>query len=267
MKKDKKYSIPTQLMYGEADSKNWDYDKHVIPPLTRSSAYRLESVERGAQGFQAVGHEGEENSEPIYIYGRISDPNKRMLAETIASAEEGEVAVMFATGMAAVHAGVTFLLNKQARHIISHKTIYGCSYSLFTSWFDQLGIEVDFCDLKKSDSFLDLIREDTRILYLESPANPNLDLIDLPEVCQHVAKINKTRNPENKIYTVMDNTFSTPYCQRPLTHGVDVVIHSLTKGLSGFGTELGGAVVTRKEFNGNLILFRKDFLRANTSSS
>ncbi len=261
MSKESKYSIPTQLIYGEAGSTDWDYSDHVIPPLTRTSTYRLRSAERGASGFDAIGKEGDKNSEDkrIYIYGRMADPNKVMLADAIARAEEGEVAVMFATGMAAVHAAVTFPLTQKANKIISHSTIYGCSYSLFTTWFKKMGIHVDFCDLKKPDSFLDLVDEHTRVLYLESPANPTLDLLDLPEITKLVAEINKSRSEENKILTVMDNTFATPYCQRPITMGVDVVLHSLTKGLSGFGTELGGAVVTRKEFNGDLVLHRKDF--------
>ncbi len=257
---EKRYSTPTRLIYGRSKAKEWNYDFHVLPPVTATSTFRLGSAQRGAEGFGAIGQgvneEGEET--PIYVYDRMGNPNTDMLQHALAVSEGTDCAVVFASGMAAVHAGSTFLL-RESSEIISHNTIYGCSYSLFSGWMPRFGIKVHFCDLTKPDSFLQYVTPRTRVLYLESPVNPNLELLDLDAIAHEVKKVNRKRKSSEKIVTVIDNTFATPYCQRPISHGIDVVIHSLTKGISGFGEHLGGAVVTRKEFEEELILFRKDF--------
>jgi cystathionine beta-lyase/cystathionine gamma-synthase len=255
---EKRYSIPTRLIYGKSMTREWDYSHHVIPPITTSSTFRLDSTERGAQGFESIGQHGDGHTPPIYIYDRMGEPTVDMLQYALATAEEKEVAVAFATGMAAVHAAVCFALNPGSE-IISHKTIYGCTYSLFTNWLPKLGIKVHFCDLTEPDSFLPHVNENTRVLFLESPVNPNLDLLDTEAIVKALKPINDKRNAEQQILTVMDNTFATPFCQRPGKQGIDVVVHSLTKGLSGFGTVMGGAVITQREFQLPLTLFRKDF--------
>jgi cystathionine beta-lyase/cystathionine gamma-synthase len=181
-----------------------------------------------------------------------------MLQHALATAEEQESAVVFATGMAAVHAAVCFALNPNSE-IISHTTIYGCSYSLFTNWLSKFGVKVHFANLTDPKSFLSQVNENTRILYLESPVNPNLELLDTDAIIAEVKKINANRLQDKKILTVFDNTFATPYCQRPGKNGVDIVVHSLTKGLCGFGTDMGGAVITQEKYRERLIIFRKDF--------
>jgi methionine-gamma-lyase len=95
-------------------------------------------------------------------------------------------------------------------------------------------------------------------VYLESPSNPTLDLLDLGEISKIVQEHNAKRSKDNQIITVIDNTFATPWCQRPIEHGINVVLHSLTKNLSGFGTELGGVVITKKDFFTDLFMMRKD---------
>ncbi len=256
---DARYSVPTRLIYGQSHTDAWSWDDHLIPPLTRSSTFRLESAQRGAQGFNAVGDPKQKDNPPIFIYDRIAEPNKLLLADALATAEHAETAVTFASGMAAVHAAVGFSLTPECNEIISHKTIYGCTYSLFTEWFKRLSIPVKFCDLTDPTSFIPLVTERTKIIYLESPANPTLEILDIEVIAQLVKELNSRRPADRQILTVIDNTFCTPWSQRPITHGIDLVVHSLTKGISGFGTELGGAVVTRNEFNTPLILFRKDF--------
>lgn len=255
---EKQYSIPTRLIYGKSLTQEWDYSHHVIPPITTSSTFRLGSTERGAQGFGAIGQYADVASPPIYVYDRMGEPTVDMLQHALATAEEKEVAVAYATGMAAVHAGVCFALNADSE-IISHDTIYGCTYSLFTNWLPKLGVKVHFCDMTQPDSFLPYVNENTRVLYLESPVNPNLDLLDTEAIVKALAPINAKRPPDRKILTVFDNTFATPYCQRPGNQGIDVVVHSLTKGLNGFGTDMGGAVVTQREHFQSLVHFRKDF--------
>ena len=257
---EKKYSIPTQLLYGKSVAGEWDYTHHVNPPITASSTYRLDSAKRGAEGFGAVGEARNETSSkaPIYIYERMGDPNNDMLQHALATAEGAEIGVTFGSGMAAVHAATCFSL-KANSEIISHRAIYGCTFSLFTNWLVRFGIKVHFADLTKAENLIPLINENTRVIYLESPVNPTLELLDLQAISKLAKQVNVHRSEDTKIITVMDNTFSTPFAQRPIEHGIDVVAHSLTKGIGGFGTVLGGVVVTRKEFNEELIMFRKDF--------
>ena len=255
---EKKYSIPTRLIYGQSPASSWDYSHHVIPPITRSSTFRLDSASRGAKGFTEFSLPPPPGHSPIYIYDRFGEPTLDMLQYALATAEEQESAVTFATGMAAVNAAVCFALN-QGSEIISHKTVYGCTYSLFTNWLNKLGIKVHFCDLTDPKSFLPLVNENTRILYLESPVNPNLELIDTEAVVAALKDINSKRAEDKKVLSVFDNTFATPYCQRPAKHGVDIIVHSLTKALCGFGTDMGGVVITKQKYQEALILFRKDF--------
>jgi len=254
---ERSYSIPTRLIYGESYTSTWDYKFHVVPPITASSTFRLDSASRGAEGFEAIGQPGLA-TDPIYVYDRMGEPNNNMLQQSLAIAEQAECAVTFATGMAAVHAALTFSLNAGSE-IIAHRTLYGCTYSLLTTWMPKFGMKVHFDDLRDASCIEKLANENTKVVYLESPVNPSLELIDIKAVAQTVAKLNQGRSPEQRIITVIDNTFCTPWGQRPIPLGIDVVVHSLTKGISGFGVEMGGAVVTRKEFFTPLILHRKDF--------
>ncbi len=256
---EKSYSIPTQLIYGQSLTGEWDYSHHVVPPISASSTFRLASARRGAEGFGAIGQLPDATSpNPIYVYDRMGDPNNDLLQHALAVAEQGEIAVTFSTGMAAVHAASCALLNPGSE-IISHSTVYGCTFSMFSRWLTQLGVKVHFVDFKDPQSFLPLVNENTRIVYLETPVNPNLELLDLGTICSEIKKLNASRAPEKQILSVVDNTFATPWSQRPLTLGADLVAHSLTKGISGFGVDMGGAVITRKEFFEPLAMFRKDF--------
>jgi len=251
------YSIPTRLIYGESYTPSWDYKFHVVPPVTTSSTFRLDSASRGAQGFGAIGQYISE-SDPLYVYDRMGEPNNNMLQQALAIAEQGECAVTFATGMGAVHAALTFALNAGSE-IIAHRTLYGCTYSLLNSWMPKFGMKVHFADLRDPKCIAALVNKNTRVVYIESPVNPSLELVDIKAIADEIARLNKDRSSENRIISIIDNTFCTPWGQRPLTLGIDVVVHSLTKGISGFGVEMGGAVITRKEFYSSLILLRKDF--------
>jgi methionine-gamma-lyase len=256
---DKEYSVPTRLIYGESLNTSWDYSRHVVPPITASSTFRLESTDRGAQGFEALGIDARTASDaPIYVYDRLGEPTGDMLQKALAVAEQGECAVTYATGMAAVHAALTFTL-EAGSEIIAHRTLYGCTYSLLTTWMPKFGIKVHFADLRDPNSIHPLLNDKTRVVYLESPVNPSLELVDLRAVAEIVRTANLARPESQRIISVIDNTFCTPWAQRPLTMGIDVVVHSLTKGISGFGIEMGGAIITRKEFFSQLVLHRKDF--------
>jgi cystathionine beta-lyase/cystathionine gamma-synthase len=188
----------------------------------------------------------------------MGEPTADMLQDALAIAEEGEAAVVFATGMAAIHAALYFAIDKDSE-IISHNTVYGSTYTVMSNWLPRMGVKVHFCDLTDPKSFLAHVNEKTRVLFLESPVNPTLQLLDTEKIVAELNAINKNRPSDRKIISVFDNTFATPFCQRPLKHGIDVVVHSLTKGISGFGTDMGGAVITRREFWEKLICFRRDF--------
>lgn len=257
---DTKYSMDTHLIYGKNFTKKWDYKHHVLPPITSSVIYRLDSVERGAEGFQEFAHSpisGEEPM-PIYIYDRLGEPNKDILEENLAYAERGEMAVTFSTGMGAI-SGIIGMLTKSGDEIISHKTLYGCTYSLFTNWLPRYNINTLLADLTTPSNLLNYVTPKTRVVYLETPANPNLDIIDIPELRRLINEINKDREEAERIKIVVDNTFATPFCQRPIELGADFSVHSLTKGLGGFGTDMGGAVIGEHKYKDQLLLYRKDF--------
>ena len=254
-----KYSLDTQIIYGKNVSNKWDYSHHVVAPLSSSNTYKLDSVDRGALGFMQFANIKEQGSQdPILIYDRLGEPNKDMLEENLAYIEKGEMAVTFATGMGAI-SGVLGVLTKSGDEIITHATLYGCTISLFNNWYPRYNIAVHPTDLTEAENILNLANENTRVIYLESPANPNMDIIDIGAIRNIVDGLNKNRELEDKIQIVVDNTFATPYCQRPIELGADFTIHSLTKGINGFGTDMGGVVIGRKEYRDRILLYRKDF--------
>lgn len=256
---DSKYSMDTHIIYGKDVSNKWDYSHHVTAPISSSTTFRLDSVERGAHGFEQFANTKEfGHEEPIFIYDRLGEPNKDMLEENLAYVEKGEMAVTFASGMGAISA-VNGILLTAGDEIITHNTLYGCTISLFNNWYPRLNIAVRNIDLTNPSNILDVVSEKTKVIYFESPANPNLDIIDIDAIRRIVDDINSQRDKNDHIQIVIDNTFATPFCQRPIELGADFVIQSLTKGIGGFGTDMGGAVIGRKEFRDMLLLFRKDF--------
>ena len=126
------YTLRTRLIHGTFATGRWDYDHHVVPPQSSSATYRLSSVHRGAQGFVEFATP-ESRRAPIYIYDRLDEPSRGMLEENLAVAEGGEVAVTFATGMAAISAALGILVSA-GEQIVAHRVIYGSTYSLMTSW-------------------------------------------------------------------------------------------------------------------------------------
>jgi cystathionine beta-lyase/cystathionine gamma-synthase len=259
-RKKEEYRMRTHLIHGNYESRRWDYDHHVIPPISSSATFRLSSAHRGAQGFLdfASAEPGHPRKVPVYIYDRLDEPTRGMLEENLAYAEGGEIAVAFATGMAAISAafGVTVATGDE---IIAHESMYGCTYSLLKNWYPRYRIPVHCVDLTQPERLLPLINSRTRVVYFETPVNPTLDLIDIRAIRALLNEANSNRPEQRKILMIIDNTFATPYCQRPLQLGADVVVHSLTKNLGGFGTDMGGAVIGSEAFQNHLLLYRKDF--------
>jgi methionine-gamma-lyase len=257
-KKKAAYQMRTHLIHGDVDNTRWDYNHHVIPPISSSATYRLSSSHRGVQGFLEFAQDDVAATKrvPIYIYERLDEPTRGMLEENLAYAEGGETAVSFASGMAAISAalGVTV---KTDEEIIAHHVLYGCTYSLLTNWLPRHGIRTRFVDLLRPQDLPAAISDRTRVIYFETPVNPTLQLIDIAAIRQIVDKANRKR--KEPIRLIVDNTFATPYCQRPLDHGADIVVHSLTKDIGGFGTDMGGAVIAPRDLHNFLMFYRKDF--------
>lgn len=254
------YRMRTQLIHGNYESKHWDYDHHLIPPISASAAYRLGSLKRGAQGFEefARGPDGALSHMPIYIYDRLDEPTRAMLEENLAYAEAGEAAVCFSSGMAAISAAIG-ITTSAGDEIVAHHTLYGCTYSLLTNWLPRQQVVTRFADLRVYESFRQAVTDRTRVVYCETPVNPTLDLIDIAQLRRWLDEINTGRKAAERAVLIIDNTFATPYCQRPLTLGADLVVQSLTKNIGGFGTDMGGVVICAQPLRSLLLHYRKDF--------
>ena len=256
------YSMRTRLIYGKSVSKKWDYNHHVVPPISSSSTFRLDTAQRGAQGFAEFAHHHNgtsiESKVPIYVYDRLGEPNKELLEENLAAAEKGEMAVTFSTGMAAISA-VLGCLTGIGDEIVAHNVLYGCTYSLLVHWYPRYNIGTKFQNLRDPQAFKRSLNERTRVVYFETPVNPTLELIDIGVIADIVREANKHRPPTRRIFIVVDNTFASPFCQRPLELGADFVVASLTKGICGFGTDMGGVVVGPQWSYDQVMLYRKDF--------
>ena len=257
---DTKYSMDTHLIYGKNISTKWDYSHHVVSPISSSTTFKLDSVERGAQGFISFANTPSMHEEetPIYVYDRLGEPNKDILEENLAYVEKGEMAVTFASGMAAI-SGILGTLTGTGDEIITHTTLYGCTISLLTNWYPRYNIKINKVDLTEIENLFNIVNNNTKVIYFETPANPNMDIIDIEAIAGMLKEINKDRKEKDQVKIVVDNTFSTPFCQRPIELGADFVVHSLTKGIGGFGTDMGGAVIGKKTYRDLILLYRKDF--------
>jgi cystathionine gamma-lyase/cystathionine beta-lyase len=169
-----------------------------------------------------------------YDYSRTANPTRKVLEDTIAQLEGGKAGFAFATGMAA-EATVMHLL-KAGDHVISGDDVYGGTYRLFQNVMRDFGLEFTFLRMDNRERIERAIRPDTRMLWLETPSNPLLNIVDV-EMAVDIAK-------KHNLMTVIDNTFATPYFLRPIEYGVDLVVHSTTKYLNGHCDVVGGAVVT-----------------------
>jgi len=169
-----------------------------------------------------------------YDYSRTANPTRKVLEDTIAQLEGGKAGFAFATGMAA-ETTVMHLL-KTGDHVISGDDVYGGTYRLFQDVMRAFGLEFTFLRLNDRERIEEAIKPNTRMLWLETPSNPLLNIVDIPMVVDIARR--------HKLLTVIDNTFATPYFLRPIKYGVDLVVHSTTKYLSGHCDVVGGAVVT-----------------------
>lgn len=178
--------------------------------------------------FQDIGkHKG-------YEYSRSGNPTRTAYEQCLASLEEGKFGLAFASGLAAEDAVLSIL--RPGDHVVSSANIYGGTFRLFESVYKPRNIEFSYLDGTKPEAFAAAIKPNTKLVWIETPANPLLQLVDI----RAVSEITRAR----KVILVADNTFASPYFQRPLTLGADVVVHSTTKYVSGHSDVIGGAVIT-----------------------
>jgi len=169
-----------------------------------------------------------------YDYSRTANPTRKVLEDTIAQLEGGKAGFAFATGMAAEATAIHLL--KAGDHVISGDDIYGGTYRLFQNVMQNFGLEFTFLRMDNREKIENAIKPNTRMMWLETPSNPLLNIVDI-EIAVDIAK-------KHNILTAIDNTFATPYFLRPIEYGVDLVVHSTTKYLNGHCDVVGGAVVT-----------------------
>lgn len=195
-------------------------------PLYQTSTFVFDSAEQGARRFA-----GEEGG---YIYTRLGNPTTRELELKLAAMEKMDDAAATATGMAAVSgAALSFL--EAGDHVIVSKAIYGCSFALFNHQLPKFGIEVTFVDMADVANLQRALKPNSKMLFAETPINPNLEVLDLQmigEFCQ-----------ANNLISIVDNTFMSPVLQTPVDFGIDIVIHSATKYLNGHGDVVAGIIV------------------------
>jgi methionine-gamma-lyase len=202
----------------------------VSVPIYQSSTFAFDSAEQGAARFAG--------KEEGFIYTRIGNPTIRALEESLATLEGGFDASATATGMAAVTTIYTALLDKDA-HVVGTASIYGPSRTVLESEFSRFGVRSDFVDTSDIRNVEKALRPATKLLFIETPANPTLAVTDL-RACARIAR-------EHGIILAVDNTFSSPLLQNPLDLGADVVMHSLTKFINGHSDVVGGAIIARDE--------------------
>lgn len=205
-------------------------DGALTPPLHLTSTFAFETAEQGGARFagEAPGH----------IYTRISNPTTELLEQRMASLENGEAAVAMASGMGAI-TSVLWSFLRAGDELITDKTLYGCTFSFFQHGLSRFGITVTHVDLTNPLALETAISDQTKVVYFETPANPNMRLVDIAAISaiarRHGAK------------TVVDNTYATPVQTRPIDHGADVVVHSATKYLGGHGDLIAGIAVGSAE--------------------
>jgi len=210
-------------------------------PLYLTSSFVFDDAEEMRASFA---EEKERN-----LYSRFTNPNTTEFVNKIVSMEGAEAGYAFATGMSAIFSTFAALLSA-GDHIVSCRSVFGSTHSMFTKFLPKWNIETSYFKVNEVDMLESLIQPNTKILYIETPTNPAVDILDL-ELIGEIAK------KHNLIY-IVDNCFATPYVQKPIKFGADLVIHSATKLIDGQGRVLGGITVGNKELMREIYLFARN---------
>ncbi len=197
-------------------------------PIYQSSTFRFKSAQHGADCFSGIS-DG-------YIYTRISNPTIRAFERNIAELENGYDGIATSSGMGAISSVYMSLLGAGS-HIISSDAVYGPARGVLEQDFSRFNVEASFVNTSSLENIRKAIRPNTKVLYIETPANPTMDITDIA-ACSEIAKA-------NNLILVVDNTFSSPFLQKPLDLGADVVLHSITKFINGHADIVGGVIVAK----------------------
>ncbi|MHC0037345.1 methionine gamma-lyase [Pseudoneobacillus sp. C159] len=224
----KRKSFETEVIHSGYESSQ--YEGSLVPPLFQTSTFTFATAEQGERRFA-----GEENG---YIYSRLGNPTVKVLEERIAALEKAEAGLAFGSGMAAVSA-ILLGLTKSGDHILCSQGVYGCTFGLLQLMKEKYHINHHFSPMDSKAVLEEAIRPDTALIYIETPINPTMQLVDLKMVAE-VAK-------ERGIPVVVDNTFCSPYLQTPIELGCDIVIHSATKYICGHGDVIAGLAVGKAD--------------------
>ena len=209
-------------------------------PIYQTSTFEFDSVEQGGRRF--AGQEGG------YIYSRLANPTVNAVEEKVAALEGGEAALGTAAGMGAISSALWSSV-VAGDEIIASDTLYGCTFALLNHGMTKFGVNVKFVDMAKLENVKAALSPATKVVYLETPCNPTLKVVDIAEIAKIAHEYSKD------IRVIVDNTFASPYLQQPLKLGADVVVHSATKYINGHGDVIAGFVVGSAEFVGKVRMF------------
>lgn len=213
-------------------------DGALTPPLHLTSTFAFETAEAGGEMF-AGAREG-------HVYSRISNPTCDLLEQRIAELEGAEAGLALSSGMGAITSALWTLLSP-GDELIVDKTLYGCTFSFMQHGLAKWGVTITHVDMTDPDNLKTAISQRTKVVYFETPANPNMRLVDIKVVAE-IAH-------QNDAIVIVDNTYATPYLTRPIELGADIVVHSATKYLGGHGDVVAGLVAGRKDQIADIRLF------------
>lgn len=214
-----------------------EYNEHSVP-LYLTSSFVFDTAEDMRAAFN--------DEVDAHIYSRYTNPNNSEFVNKVCLLEGAEAGAAMASGMAAIYTTFMALL-KSGDHVVSCSSVFGATHALFTKYFPKLNISHSYFNIKNPNDIEKLIKPETRFIYLETPTNPAIELIDL----EFVASIAK----KHKVLLIVDNCFASPYLQQPIEWGADLVIHSATKYMDGQGRVLGGIVVGKAELIKEIYLY------------
>ena len=209
-------------------------------PIYQTSTFEFDSVEQGGRRFA-----GQENG---YIYTRLGNPTVTSVEEKVAALEGGEAALGTAAGMGAISSALWSSV-VAGDEIVASDTLYGCTFALLNHGMTKFGVNVKFVDMAKLENVKAALTPATKVVYLETPCNPTLKVVDIAEVAKIAHGYNKD------IRVIVDNTFASPYLQQPLKLGADTVVHSATKYINGHGDVIAGFVVGKADFIAKVRMF------------
>jgi len=232
MDKDVKYHLETLALHAGQHADSETFSRAV--PVYQTSSYCFKNTDHAANLF-ALKEFGN-------IYTRLMNPTTDVLEKRLAAMEGGVGGLGFSSGMAAITASVLNIC-QSGQHIVSSSSLYGGTVTLFSQTFPKLGIEVTFVDPREPENFAKAIKNNTRLIYIESIGNPKNDILQYEKIVEIAHK--------NGMPVICDNTVTTPILFRPIEYGIDIVVHSCTKFIGGHGTSIGGAIVDSGKFDWN----------------